>query len=162
MESSIKGPLSAVFVAAVAVGGFFYPLIGFATAALLLLALAMNFRKPRSFCSAACPRGAALGFALSRVSRRKSLPAFARSEGVRKALCGFMLFCVAGSVLRLRAAPAALGAFFWGLCVLSLSAGVVLGLFYKPRAWCAVCPLGTLQDTMAEALNRKKAPTPRR
>lgn len=158
MKRSIRGLLSAFFVAAVAIGGFRFPLLGFAVAALLLIALAMNFFKPRSFCSSLCPRGSALGFVLSRASRRKPLPPFMRSDGFKKILCGFMMFCVLGSAFRLRGDIGALGAFFWGLCVVSLIGGLVLGLFFKPRAWCAVCPMGTLQDTIAEGLGKKGQP----
>ena len=149
MNRRFREILSVIFVSAVAAGGFFVPVLGFAVALLLLIALAMNLFKRRSFCSSVCPRGAALGFVFSRVSRRRPLPAFLRTDGMRKALCGFMMFCVVGSTFRLRGDLGALGGFFWGLCLISLSGGVALGALFKPRAWCAVCPMGTLQDTTA-------------
>jgi len=144
----VQNVASLVFVLLIAIGGFFQPLLGFAVALLLLVAIVMNFRRHRSFCSKVCPRGRALDFALQHVSRRQPLPAFLRTLGSRRILCGFMMFCVIGSSVRLYSNIPALGAFFWSLCIISLSAGVVLGIFYKPRAWCAVCPMGTLQDTL--------------
>ena len=149
MNRRFREILSVLFVAAVAVGGFFQPLVGFGVAAMLILALVMNFNKPRSFCSSACPRGTALGFALSQVSLRRPMPPFMRTDRVRRVLCAFMMICVIGSAFRLRSDMGGLGAFFWGLCIVSLSAGVLLGIIFKPRAWCAVCPMGTLQDTLA-------------
>lgn len=148
MNRRVREIASVVFVAAVAVGGFFQPLIGLAVAVLLLAAAAMNFFRPRSFCSSVCPRGTALGFVLSRSPRRRPLPDFLKTGGVRKALCGFMMLCVVVNVVRSAGSFPALGLFFWGLCVLSLGAGLLLGFLYKPRAWCAVCPMGTLQDTL--------------
>lgn len=147
-SKNLIGALSSAFVLAVAVGGFFIPYLGFAVAVVMLVAVLMSLQKPRSFCAKACPRGRALGFMLKPLSRGRPLPAGALSTGSKRALCGFMMFCVIGNVYRLFGSPAALGTFFWGVCVLSLGAGVVLGLIYRPRAWCAVCPMGTLQETI--------------
>ncbi len=146
--NKILGALSLLFVTAVAVGGFFIPYLGFAVATVMAAAIVMTMIKPRLFCAKACPRGKALGFGLSRLSRGRPLPTGAVSPGAKRALCGFMMFCVAGNVYRLWGAPQALGTFFWGLCALSLAAGVMLGILYRPRAWCVVCPMGTLQDTI--------------
>lgn len=147
-SKNLIGALSSAFVLAVAVVGFFIPYLGFAVAVVMLVAVIMSLIKPRSFCAKACPRGRALGFMLKPLSRGRPLPAGAVSPGSKRALCGFMMFCVIGNVYRLFGSPAALGTFFWGVCVLSLGAGVVVGLVYKPRAWCAVCPMGTLQETI--------------
>lgn len=142
------GSASLAFVLAVAIGGFFYPYIGFAVAAVMVVAMAMSLFKPRLFCAKACPRGRALGFGLKKLSRGRPLPTTALSGGSRRALCGFMMLCVGGNIYRLFGSAAALGSFFWGLCVVSLGAGVVVGIIYKPRAWCVVCPMGTLQETI--------------
>jgi hypothetical protein len=81
--------LSSAFVLAVALGGFFIPYLGYAVAVVMLVAVVMSLRKP--------------------------LPAGTLSPGSKRALCGFMMFCVIGNI-------------------------------YRPRAWCAVCPMGTLQE----------------
>jgi ferredoxin-type protein NapH len=147
-KNSLTGALSLAFVLAVAIGGFFYPYVGFAVAVVMVLAMVMSLFKPRLFCAKACPRGRALGFGLKKLSRGKPLSPTALSAGSRRALCGFMMLCVGGNIYRLFGSAAALGSFFWGLCVVSLGAGVVVGLIYKPRAWCVVCPMGTLQETI--------------
>ncbi|MCE1196007.1 4Fe-4S binding protein, partial [bacterium] len=82
--------------------------------------------------------------------RRRALPAFALASNFRKLLCGAMMFCVVGSLIRTGGDVGRIGAVFWTLCAISLSGGLLLGIFYKPRAWCAVCPMGTLQDTIAQ------------
>lgn len=161
-RNTAQAVASLVFVLAVAVGGFFYPLVGFAVAAVMAVAAAMTLFRPRSFCAKACPRGRALGFALRPFSRGKPLPAGSITPGAKRALCGFMMFCVVGNVARLAGDGAALGRFFWGLCVISLAAGVVTGLIYRPRAWCAVCPMGTLQDTIGQAIAKGRSAQERR
>ncbi|MBU0926359.1 MAG: 4Fe-4S binding protein [Spirochaetes bacterium] len=156
-RTTIQSAISIAFVLAVAVGGFYYPLIGFAVALVMVVALAMTLARPKSFCAYACPRGKALGLALRPFSRGKPLPRGFASPTSKRALCGFMMFCVIGNIARLAEAPQALGTFFWGLCVISLAAGVVIGLIYRPRAWCAVCPMGTLQETVgAVGLGKRK------
>jgi polyferredoxin len=154
-RSRIQSLASIAFVSAVAVGGFFFPLAGFAVALVMAAAIAMTIVRPRSFCSRACPRGKALGMALKPFSRGRPLPPGAVTPGPKRALCGFMMLCVIGNVARLAGSPVALGRFFWGLCVVSLAAGVVVGLAYRPRAWCAVCPMGTLQDTVGGVFTKK-------
>jgi len=142
--------IATVFVLVVAVGGIFVPEIGLVLAALMVTAIVMTLIKPRSFCSRVCPRGRALGFIMRKPSRRKSLPPFVLSAGFRRLLCGSTMFCVIGSLVRTGGNIHSVGIVFWGLCALSLSAGLVMGFFFKPRAWCAVCPMGTLQDTISQ------------
>ena len=153
--------LALVFVLAVAVGGWFFPVAGLALAGLMAVAVALSLlgrfgaARKRAFCNGVCPRGRALGFALKPISRGKALPRSFSDLSLRRGLCGFMMFCVMGSLVRalpgLEGYPAlaAAGRIFWGLCVISLAGGLALGLLYRPRAWCVVCPMGTLQDTIS-------------
>jgi polyferredoxin len=150
VRTQVFETLSSVFVFSIALGGIFVPELGFALAGLMLAAIVMTLIKPRSFCSAVCPRGRALGFLLRRSSRRKALPAFLLASNFRKLLCGGMMFCVIGSLVRAGGDLGRMGAVFWTLCVVSLSGGLLLGIVFKPRAWCAICPMGTMQDTIAQ------------
>jgi len=148
--------LSVIFVFSIAVGGIFIPALGLALAGLMVAAIAMTLVKPRSFCSTVCPRGRALGFLLRESPRRKALPAFMLTPNFRKLLCGGMMFCVIGSLVRTGGDLGRMGAVFWTLCAISLSGGLLLGIFFKPRAWCAICPMGTLQDTIAQGSRRAR------
>ena len=141
-------PALLVVPAAVIVVGTLYPVAGLAVPALVLLAAASSLFKKRWFCSRACPRGEFLSRTLGRVSRRKPLPRVLRTPGVRTFLFGFLILCSVGQTLRLRADMAALGGFFWLVCVSTLALSLVMGLVWKPRAWCAVCPVGALQDNV--------------
>ncbi len=140
---------SSVFVFFIAIGGIFVPELGLALAGLMAAAIVMTLRKPRSFCSTLCPRGKALGFIMRGNKRRRALPKLLLSIQFRRLLCGAMMFCVIGNLARSGGTLPAVGLVFWVLCVLSLSAGLILGFFFKPRAWCAICPMGTLQDTIS-------------
>ncbi|MGB4587059.1 MAG: 4Fe-4S binding protein, partial [Rectinemataceae bacterium] len=141
--------VASVFVFFVAIGGIFVPEIGLVLAALMVAAIVMTLRKPRSFCSTVCPRGKALGFIMRRPSKRKALPRFMLSIKFRRLLCGSMMFCVIGSLVRTGGEIRGVGTVFWALCAISLSTGLLMGYFFKPRSWCAICPMGTLQDTIS-------------
>ena len=145
--------LSLAVVATIAVGGYFFPLLGFAVPVLIAVALAMNARSRRSFCARTCPNGAAFGAALKPVSRFRRLPAFLPDPGFRRGLCGFMLFCAIGQAARGYPDAASIGRVFWAIYLIAVGLGAAAGLLYKPRAWCAFCPMGTLQDTVAPHRN---------
>jgi len=156
-RTTIQSALSIIFVLAVATGGFFYPLIGFAVPLVMLVAIIMTFIRPKSFCAYACPRGKALGLGLKPFSRGKPISASLMTPGIKRALCGFMMFCMIGSAARYAKMPVALGTFFWAVCVISLAAGIIVGLVYRPRAWCAICPMGTLQETIGAVVPKKRS-----
>ena len=141
--------LASVFVFAIALGGILVPEIGLVLAGLMIAAIVTTLIRPRSFCSGVCPRGKALGFIMRRNKRRKALPGFMLTVEFRRLLCGSTMFCLIGSLIRTRGSIHGMGIVFWALCGISLSAGLVLGFFFKPRSWCAICPMGTLQDTIA-------------
>jgi hypothetical protein len=148
-QDNIVPAAAAIFVFIVAIGGIFIPEIGLVLAALMAAAIVMTLRKPRSFCSKVCPRGKALGFIMRGNTRRKALPRFMLSIQFRRLLCGAMMFCVIGSLVRTGGEIRGVGTVFWALCAISLSTGLVMGYFFKPRSWCAICPMGTLQDTIS-------------
>jgi polyferredoxin len=143
--------------AGVVAGGFFFPVLGLAVPVLLLVALAGTFLRKRWFCGQACPRGSILSHFLGRWSAYCPMPAFLRSDGVRMAGCAFLLVCAVGQTMRLWPRWEALGWFFWLVCVGTLGLAATLALVFKPRAWCAVCPLGTLQQTLARGGKAEQA-----
>ena len=87
-----KKYLSVLFVLAVGVGGYFYPLLGLLVIVLIGLAIGLNFRSTRYFCGQVCPNGASLSATLSRVSRKRKLPnpsMLQSYEGDSVLLCSF-------------------------------------------------------------------------
>ncbi len=138
---------------AVIVGGFFQPLIGLAVPALAIVAAAGSLVRKRWLCSTACPRAAILGGFGRRVSRYGKLPAFMRTDRVRTALCGLLLVCSIGQTARNWDAIGGAGRFFWLVCVLSLVVALAMAYFFSPRSWCAVCPVGALQDNVARRID---------
>lgn len=75
-------------------------------------------------------------------------------------LCGFLMFSVVSLLARYgKGGVPAVGRIFWAVYVLATGLGFVVGSVFKPRSWCAFCPMGTLQDTVAGAGKAKGART---
>jgi ferredoxin-type protein NapH len=158
MRAFYKGPyryLSLLFIITVAVGGYFQPLVGLAVPALILTALISNTRSSRYFCANLCPNGRLLSSSLSAVSKRRRLPPFIYSVQARRALCGLMFFCVINLLVRFGGGIEQFARVFWGVYILSIGISFTMGSWFKPRSWCAVCPVGTLQDTISSGRRRK-------
>ncbi len=142
-------PVAALlFSLGILIGSLFWPPLGFAVPVIVLAALISNAFSPRWFCAKACPRAHILGGFLPRLSRYRPTPKLIYSNGLRKGVCGFMLFCSIGQTSRLWGAPDSLALFFTLVCAISLALAIPLGILYKPRSWCALCPVGTLQETL--------------
>jgi polyferredoxin len=153
LRSFYAGPyryFSVLFILVIAIAGYFMPVIGLAVPGLMVLALVMNRHVTRSFCSTACPNGRALAVVTRPLSLDRRLPEFLTNPGLRRALCGFMMFCVISLLARYgKGGVPAIGRIFWAIYVLATGIGFVVGIVSKPRSWCAFCPMGTLQDTIA-------------
>jgi polyferredoxin len=144
--------LSLALVLAIGVGGFFYPPLGLSVIGLMLVAILLNHKSTRLFCSNVCPNGRSLSFSLKPISRGKKIPKFLVAKEFRRGVCGIMMFCVISLFARSGSEnPLAysVGRVFWSIYVASIGISVVAGVLFKPRAWCAFCPMGTLQDTIA-------------
>lgn len=146
-----RGPykaLSLVIVLGLSVAGFFFPPAGLLVIAMMVLAMVLNARQTRAFCTSVCPNGRALSAVIPLHRRSEAIPRYMASKEFRRALCGMMLFCMLNLSMRAGGTIEGLGRVFWMLYLASVGMGTVMGLLFKPRAWCAICPMGTLQDTV--------------
>lgn len=144
------------FSAFILIGGILWPPLGFAAPLLILIAIVSNVRSKRWFCAKACPRAAFLSGFMSKFSRYRPTPDQLKSDSARTFLCGALVFCALGQTFKLWRNPVELASFFWLVCLLSFAVAAILAVAYKPRTWCALCPLGTLQDKMRKKTGAKK------
>jgi ferredoxin-type protein NapH len=143
-----------LFILSVAVGGYFYPLIGLVIPGMMLLALMLNARSRRLFCSQLCPNGRTYSVAMPKYSKNRSMPRLLKDPGLRKVLCAFMFFCVINLLVRSGGGMDQVGRVFWGIYLMATGLGFAFGASYKPRSWCVVCPMGTLQDTLRPGIQK--------
>jgi ferredoxin-type protein NapH len=141
-------PYLGIMVLIVSIGGLWYPVLGY----FMLLVFAAIFLispfKGRWFCGNLCPRGSFIDFWVSKISRKKKIPASLRSLWVRIPifflLMGFMGYRIAGTIGSLNTFEK-IGMVFVIMCLVTTSVAALLGSYLSPRAWCSFCPMGTAQ-----------------
>lgn len=100
-------------------------------------------------CSHYCPRGSLFGKFLQRVSMRNSLPVFMRTTMFKNALLSLMVIMLTLSLSHNHDSIQAIGMALFRFMAASLAVGLMLGLFYQPRSWCQVCPMGHATSIIA-------------
>jgi len=132
------------------IGGWFFPAFGLLVLAMIIFFLPLSYYKQRYWCWYLCPRGSFLNIVLPPISLKMNLPKlFSRDWfrwGIFYLLIGFLIF----NLLKAGISPVLIGAAFWLMCMLTTGIAIILGLIFKPRSWCVVCPMGTLQEEIGK------------
>ena len=82
------------------------------------------------------------------------------SENLREAIKLFWTFRIpwgwtySGSIFPDWVAQFSFG--FYSLMLTSLLIGLIVMIFFKPRTWCAFCPMGTMTQAICKLRNRKR------
>lgn len=139
-----KNSLVALVVVALLVGWKF-PLLGFIVPIVMVTAIAVSFFRGRFHCGNICPRGFFLDSFLYKFSPRKSIPPFFKNIYFR---IGVVIFMMGSMTFMISRDPGNImhwGMVFWRMCFWTTMVGLLLGFIYRPRTWCAFCPMGTMQ-----------------
>ncbi|MFA5410863.1 MAG: 4Fe-4S binding protein [Candidatus Omnitrophota bacterium] len=142
------------FLPVIVIGGLFYPLLGYLVVAMMAVFLTLAFFRGRYWCWNLCPRGAFLDMVMSRVSLKKPLPGTFLKEWFRWLVFILFISFLAFRIIRAGGSIIAIGAVFVGMCILTTVISMILGVIAKHRSWCAICPMGMLQDKIGK-LNKK-------
>lgn len=129
--------------------GVFFPIIG--TIALMCMAapVLLSVWKGRFWCGNYCPRGSFYDVLCGKISPHRPYPAIFRDMRLRLTVIA-VLFAVFGyNFYKAWPYPEAIGALFIKMILVTTLIGIVLGLFYHERSWCAFCPMGTLSKLVA-------------
>ncbi|SFR09991.1 4Fe-4S binding protein [Desulfoscipio geothermicus] len=133
----------------VAIGGWFYPMLGFLLFGCMLGAVGLSFFRGRNWCDWMCPRGAFLDLALGPISRKITIPKFFRHEAVR-AFMVLLIFTVIGVQFYLNWGNlSAMGLALVRVLTVTTVVGILLGWGIHPRTWCHICPMGTVAHWIA-------------
>ncbi|MPN28169.1 hypothetical protein SDC9_175608 [bioreactor metagenome] len=96
-------------------------------------------------CSFYCPRGSILGKFLKNISLNNNLPKAAKSNLVKNLLLTIMITLLTIALYHanhegfnfLKTSFA-----LFRFMTISLLVGTIMGIIFKPRSWCQVCPMG--------------------
>ncbi len=93
-------------------------------------------------CSHYCPRGSLLGKFLNNISLQNNLPKSFRSKTVKNTLLSLMFIMLTISLIHAGLDIKRIGFSIFRFMIASLSVGIIMGVVFKPRSWCQVCPMG--------------------
>ncbi len=105
-------------------------------------------------CSHYCPRGSILQKFLKNISMNNNLPKSIRIHG-KKVLLTLMIILFSLSLIHAAPNINRIAFAIFRFMTASLAIGVITGVFFKPRAWCQVCPMGYAAELVAK--NKKRA-----
>jgi len=138
------------FLPLILIGGMFNPWLGYLVVAMMASLLVLSFFKGRYWCRNLCPRGAFLDIIMSKLSMNKPLPRIFVKQGFRLVILILFMGFVIFRIIRTGGNPLLVGAVFVSMCVITTVISVVLAIFTKHRGWCAVCPMGFLQEKIGK------------
>jgi len=94
-------------------------------------------------CQKYCPRGSLLGRMLESISMKKTMPKFMMKKEFKYGLLGLMLLVFSISMYHAGWNYNRIAFSMFRFMTMSLVIGVLMGVAFKPRSWCTVCPMGT-------------------
>ncbi len=139
--------LASLFVLILALG-WKYVFLGFSVPLVMLVGIVSSVFSGRFMCGHLCPRGSFFDRLLAPVSSKKGIPHFLWRPSVRWSLFVVLMGVMVARFWESGADWRRLGWTFWTLCAGTTAVGVLLGLPLHPRAWCMICPMGTLQQAI--------------
>ncbi len=93
-------------------------------------------------CSHYCPRGSLLGNFLKNISLQNNLPKWVKIKTAKKVLLIWMMVMFTISLINAGPNINRIALAIFRLMTSSLALGVIMGIIFKPRTWCQVCPMG--------------------
>lgn len=131
--------------------GAVWPAVGWVVPIVVALNITAALFAGRYGCGHLCPRGQFLSWL---PNAGGELPGWVRRAWARWSV---LVLLFGGLFWRLASVwpdPVSLGGVFWVMCLVTTAAALLLAGRYFPRAWCALCPVGT----MGQALARRQPP----
>ncbi len=135
----------ALLLPLVVVGGYYCPRLGFTVLGLIAFFLVLASKRGRFYCGWFCPMGAFHERILSRVSMHRDILPIFKSSWFRWLLFTLMIGLMLFQLYMAWGDSKAIGSVFRMMWIVSTGLAIGLGIYFKPRAWCAVCPMGSMQ-----------------
>lgn len=139
----------------IVLGGIFFPLLGYLVVLMMLTLLILSYYRQRYWCGHLCPRGAFLDLVMNKLSPKKPLPKIFTNQKFRWAILGFFMILLGVQLSLADKNVYSLGFVFVKLCLVTTVIAIVFGLRFNSRAWCAICPMGTLQEKIGSLKRRQ-------
>ena len=137
------------------IGGLFFPLLGYVVFLMMIFFLILSYFRGRFWCAHLCPRGSFLDLILSKVSRETRIPKIFLNPIFKWVVFGIVIALFVFQLSITEKTVAAVGFVFVRMCLVTTLIAIVVGIPTKARAWCTICPMGTLQAKIGTLKRRK-------
>ncbi len=117
---------------------------------------ALKGRGGRYHCKNHCPRGSFFSNVLSRISLGNTMPRFMATKNFRHALLAFMAVMFVIGMNHTGGDPRKIAFVMFRFMGVSFIFGILLGLIFKPKSFCAVCPMSHGATLLGDLLDDKK------
>lgn len=122
----------------------------------MVLPLYQSFRgRGKVHCTGYCPRGSFLHNFFSKLSMRKTAPAFVRTSLFKNMVLLFMMGFFTVSIYFAGGDYVKSAMVVLRMVIVSTVVASLMGLIFKPRTWCTVCPMGHLSGAIARYKKRE-------
>ena len=131
--------------------GWKYRWIAFIVPVVMLLGIgSLLLQQGRHFCGNYCPRGAFYDSFVQPLSKKRKIPKFLRNKVFRWVVLILLFGLFLLQAARSPFTTAHFGLMFWMMCTVTTVLGIILGIFFSHRTWCAFCPIGTLVSSIGK------------
>jgi polyferredoxin len=141
---------TSIALPAVIMGGWLYPPLGFTLLICMFGAIGVALYKGRAWCDWMCPRGSFYDLFLDKLSRKLPIPGLFKTNWFRSIVLTMLIAGLGIQIYNARGDSYGIGLAFMTVLTITTTAGIVLGAVFKPRAWCQICPMGTLGSWISE------------
>jgi len=146
----LKQILSAPVFLVILAGGWFFPFLGFFIPLCMVMGIALAFWRGRKWCDWLCPRGSFYDVVMQSLSPQKKIPAFLRSMAFRLGILAVLMIIMGTNLVVRWPHAGSIGRFFVIMMSVTTALGIILALILHQRAWCQICPIGTIINLMSK------------
>lgn len=141
---------TSIILPAVIIGGWLYPPLGFSLLICMFGAVGIALYKGRAWCDWMCPRGSFYDLFLNKLSRKLPVPPLFKTNWFRTLILILLMTALGLQIYYAWGSAYGVGMAFVMVLTITTTLGIVLGAFFKPRAWCQICPMGTLGNWVSK------------
>jgi len=124
--------------------GWKYPVLGYMVPVTMGLGMAGSFTHGRFVCGNLCARGNFLDTFFWGVGGNRQLPAFLFNPVFRWSVVTVLMSGMVWQISLNPGDPMHWGFVFWTMCTVTTIVALFLGLAFRARSWCLMCPMGTI------------------
>jgi len=133
----------------VIVGGWFWPYFGYIALTMMIFLAALSLFKGRYYCGWFCAMGAFFERLLGLISLNRPMPRLFKESWFKWLVFVLMIGLMVSRLIAAGGDAAKTGAVFTLMWTVSTTIAVFIGLVYRPRSWCGLCPMALFQGLLS-------------